>query len=102
MNLFEMCIIATPVFGAMGGGSALKSSGTLTIASGVVVGVCVGIGLIALTRFLFRVLAKRDRPQMLERSRWIAPLLIVFMIPMLLPILALTLSHLVVSAGLHL
>jgi hypothetical protein len=102
MNLFEMCIIATPVLGAMGGGTALKNSGALTTTSGVVVGVCVGIGVVALTHFLFRVLVKRDRPRMLERSRWIAPLLVVFVIPMLLPILALALSHLVVSAGLHL
>ena len=102
MNLFEMCIIATPVFGAMGGGSALQNSGALAVASGVVIGVSVGIGVVALTRFVFRELAKRDRPPMLERSRWIAPLLVVFVIPMSLPVLAFMLSHLFVLAGLHL
>ena len=102
MNLFEMCIVATPVFGAVGGGSALKNSGALTTTSGVVIGVGVGVGVVALTRFLFRVLAKRERPQMVERHQWIAPLVVVFLIPMSLPILALLLSHLIVSAGLHL
>ena len=102
MNLFEMCMIITPVFGAIGGGSALKDCGALTTTSGVVIGLCVGVGVIALTHRLFRELAKRDRPPIMERSRWVSPLLVVFVIPMALPVVALLLSHFIVSSGLHL
>ena len=102
MNLFEMCMFITPVSGAIGGGSALKDSGALTTTSGVVIGFGVGVGVIALTHRLFRELAKRDRPLIMDHSRWAAPLLVVFVIPMALPVVALLLSHLIVSLGLHL
>ena len=102
MNLFELCVVATPVFGAMGGGMALKNSGALTTTSGIAVGLCVGVCVVALVRFSFRVLAKRKEPRLFERHQWIAPLLVVFLIPVSLPVLALWLSHFIVLAGLHL
>jgi hypothetical protein len=99
MNLFQVGMIATPIFGAVGGGSAVKTSGTLTTVSAIVIGACVGIGLIALARLLVRTLAPRIK---LERPPWLAPLLVVFVVPIAVPILALLLSRVLVSAGAHL
>ena len=99
MNIIELGMIATPVCGAVGGGTAVRNSGSLTTLSALVVGGCVGIGVIALIRFLIRVWPTRVN---LERPQWLAPLVVVFLMPVLLPILAFLLSRTIVSAGFHL
>jgi hypothetical protein len=99
MNVIEMCMLITPIAGAIGGGTGIRASGAPTTVSALVVGASVGIGLIAVMRFCARRLPRRS---LLPCPDWLAALLAVIVIPMFLPVAAFFLSRFIVLAGLHL
>lgn len=99
MNIVAVSLIATPIFGALGGAMTVKGSNTLTSVSALLVGALLGIGLVAGMQLAARRLS--DRAQA-EFPNWLAALFVVFLIPMSLPIVAIVLSHFVVLAGVHL
>jgi hypothetical protein len=99
----QMSMIATPFLGAFGGGGAVNSRTDLGFASGVVVGFSIGIGLIALERFLlFRILPRIEKSKNAARYQTTVMVTVMLVLPMVLLFLAFWLSHVVVSAGLHL
>jgi predicted MFS family arabinose efflux permease len=98
MNVIEVCMLITPVAGAIGGVTGARPSPPTTV-SALVIGAAVGIGIIAGMRLAARKLSHRFK---LECPAWLAVLLAVFVIPMSLPVVAFFLSRLIVSAGLHL
>ena len=99
MNVVETAMIATPVFGAIGGGLAVRDAGTATSASAILVGVAVGLGLLALLGVIVKVSPSRGSGRCPD---WLAALLMVFVVPLALPAAAFFASRLIVSAGFHL
>ena len=99
MNVVETAMIATPILGAFGGGLAVRDAGTATSVSAIVVGVAVGLGLLASLRVLAKVWPSRGSGRCPD---WLAALLIVFVVPLALPTAAFFASRLIVSAGFHL
>ncbi len=101
MNVIETSFFITPIAGAVGGASAVKTHSPSSVVFGLVAGILVGIGLIAGSRRLVRVIPERwNRPD--KRYEWLMVLIAVFIIPLAFPVVSFGLSKLIVSGLLHL
>ena len=97
MNVNELSTFITPIAGAIGGASAVKTESSFSVICGIVVGFLVGIGLIVGSRRLVRVIPERwNRPD--KRYDWLMVLILVFLIPIAFPVVSFGLSRLVVAA----
>jgi membrane protein YqaA with SNARE-associated domain len=74
----------------------------LTSISGAVIGFFIGIGLLALIRRIFQLLARYEKPEKVARYQTAMLILLLNVVPISSPVLALCLARVVVSAGLHL
>lgn len=92
-------MLVTPIAGAIGGGSAIRTTTGATIVSALAVGAAIGIGVITGMRLLARKLSHLPR---LNCPEWLLLLLGVFVIPMALPVVTFFLCRVIVLAGLHL
>lgn len=101
MNVIELSMFITPIAGAVGGASAVKTHSSSLVICGIVVGVLVGIGLIAGSRRLVRVIPERwNRPD--KRYDWLMALIVVLLIPLAFPVVSFGLSKLIVMGLLRL
>jgi hypothetical protein len=101
MNVIELSTFITPIAGAVGGASAVKTHSSSSVIFGVVVGLLIGIGTIVGSRRLVRVIPERwNRPD--KRYDWLMVLILVFLIPLAFPVVSFGLSKLVVAALFHL
>ncbi len=99
MNIFELSAVATPLAGAINGGSSTKSTSILATTIGVVLGLLIGlvvyvgiIGLIALLMHVFHLDKTRLNPVQQSAS------IIGVFLPMFAPFLAWWLSGVLVTA----
>jgi hypothetical protein len=101
MNVIEMSMFITPIAGAVGGASAVKTHSLSSVIFAIVVGLLVGIGLIAGSRRLVRVIPERwNRAD--KRYDWLMVFFLVFLVPLAFPLVSFGLSKLIVAALLHL
>jgi len=101
MTIFELSFFITPIAGAVGGASAVKTHSSSSVVFGIVVGFLVGLGLIAGTRRLVRAIPERwNRPD--KRYDWLIWLVILFFIPFAFPAVSFALSRLIVLGLSHL
>lgn len=100
MNVIEMSFFVTPIAGAVGGASAVKTHSPSSVVFGIVLGIFVGIGLIAGFRRLVRVAPDCwNWPD--KRYEWLVILMVVFVIPPAFPVLSFGLSRLIVLGLSH-
>ena len=100
MNVIEMGMFLTPVLGAVGGGTAVKTSGVFPTICGVAIGLTAGGIMLAAVLFLIRKLGNIPRLERFNRSGF--ALALVFLVPMSLPFVAYMFSHFIVFRLLHL
>lgn len=91
----------TPIAGAVGGASAVKTHSSLSVVGGIVVGLFLGIGLIVGSRRLVRVIPERWN-RLDKRYDWLMALILIFFIPLAFPVVSFCLSNVVVAALLRL
>jgi len=91
MNSFELMFLLTPIFGAIGGGTAGKEHGLLMCIAGAILGLILGVGLcyasICLVSFLCGSL-KIDKSEKLNVIQWIVSFTSAVLIPMINPFAA--------------
>jgi hypothetical protein len=94
MNVVELGLFATPICGAVGGGTAVKAAGALATVLGITLGLGLGIALVA-TQFWF---ARKvgDHPRWEKFNYSGAGLITFLLVPMFMPVLAFLLSRAVV------
>ena len=97
MNYFETSYLTTPIFGAFGGAFAAKSHGNLAGVLGVVAGVLVALAVLAGLRWLVGVLAERFSVEAQNWHIWLG-VLVYFLLPLALPVVAGELSWAMVQA----
>ena len=101
MNVFELSMVITPIAGAIGGASAVKTHSLSFVICGIVIGLLFGIGLIVGSRRLVRVIPESwNRPD--KRYETLVVLIVVFLIPLGFPVVSFALSKLIVSGLLQL
>jgi hypothetical protein len=101
MNVIELSMFITPIAGAVGGASAVKTHSSFSVIGSIVLGLLVGIGLIVGSRRLVRVIPERwNRPD--KRYDGLMVLICVFLIPLAFPVVSFGLSKLIVAGLLQL
>ncbi len=101
MNIFELSAIATPLVGAIAGGSAAKASGIGWLTVGIVLGLAIGIAMYFLAIGLSCLLGRFCTAEKLNPLQWLASLTAV-LLPAAAPFAAYALSVFVVSGVIHL
>ena len=101
MNVIEMSYFITPIAGAVGGASAVKTHSSSSVICGIVVGLLVGIGLIVGSSRLVQVLPDRwGRPD--KRHEWLMVLILIIILPLAFPVFSFGLSKLIMAGLLRL
>jgi len=96
MNVVELSYLITPIAGAVGGGTAVKTGGSFSTTCGIATGVFVGVALIAGFRSLIRALPDGSIGRQ-KRYEWLAVLTMVFLIPLAFPVVTFALSRFIVA-----
>ena len=101
MNVIEMSFLITPIAGAVGGASAVKTHDSFPVVGGIVVGLLVGIGMIVGSRRLVAVLPDGwGRPS--KRYEGLMVLILIFILPLAFPVVSFGLSKLIMAGLLQL
>ena len=97
MNYFETTYLTTPLVGAFGGGLAVQSRSDWVSVSGMVVGLLVGLAVLAGMRWVGGAIADRFNVEAQNRHPWLNAL-VFFLLPLALPVVASELAWIMVTA----